>query len=120
MFKVMCIEYLQPVRNPPPGYRTPKITDVVTVERIVNFRGFEMYLLIEYPPIEGLTFIYDAHAFAPLSGPDEVELLEQRTEAEIARLEAEYHAIGGEPIQVDPVAMKRIWQNISKELDLKS
>ena len=93
MFKVICIEDLKPVRNPPPGYLVPTITDIVTVEKVVNYWGSEMYRLVEFPPVDGFTFIYDAHAFAPLNGPDEVAIAEARIEADAKELDAEFAKI---------------------------
>ena len=74
--KVLCVAKLYPAFTVP-GFRSPNIGDTRTVaaEEKDDKTGCLMYQLAEFPPVGHHIFIYEACAFAPLNGPDEVELM---------------------------------------------
>jgi len=114
--EVMCI---REVKTNTSG--TPSIVKVGEVYTVVEIQpcscpcGREYYVLAE-----GHTdMFYNSELFAPVDGPDERVILEQRTDTEIARLEKEYREITGKEcfVKFDPVAHDRIWDRLKETLD---
>lgn len=117
MMKVICTNHddLPGIASLPWEPDDPQIGEEYEVEDErtgLDHRGreFEAY------KIKGFDrFVYSCHNFSTLNGPDEQDLHEQHVE----KLTAEFVAKYGEPpiVELNPVALARIWGNIKGELD---
>lgn len=122
-FEVICIDHDEhhphikaDPRSRPMGPSDPQIGDICEVINTRMAHGVLFYQFAGYGAMG-----YDTANFAPCNGPDEVVLLEERTDAEIARLEADYQELLGEEFAVTPVddaVVARIWHNIEAKLNL--
>lgn len=114
MFKVMC---LREVNSNPDGVDAfIRVGNTYTVIESKPCRCGQDCGLHYYRLEEGaLDDFYISNLFAPLDGPDEIELHLRHVE----RLTAEYVAKYGEPpiVELDPVAFAMIWEGISEKLD---
>lgn len=103
MFKVICIDDLTLTRTIP-GATCPQVGDKVTVVEVVDHMGMTMYALAEFPPIGQFELIFDAEAFAPLDGPDEREIIEERLEGAVTMEEQRF---------------EKIWRNVIHQIENK-
>jgi len=79
MMKVFCISKLFSARTPAPqGWDAPEIGEEVTVVGSIHIDDVVYFRLKEYPPTREYDRAYNAKAFAPLDGPDEREIIEER------------------------------------------
>lgn len=96
MLKVVCVKELLPRKGMPAGMKLPQVGSEYTVigEGISKeLPGVEVYEFAEYPPAGWLTFRFIKKCFAPLSDIDEVEIMNQRYDAEVERIDRELREI---------------------------
>lgn len=87
--------------------------------RVLHAEGKDWYVLVDKGPKVG----YGVERFIPLDGPDEVEMMEARYEAEGALLDAEYENIGKmtpEPLEMPQDRFERIFQKATAGIQFNS